>query len=107
MLPRGLRKSRLPQHFAILGILLLGAFACLSVDCASANAQALTWDPTGTLTVGSMGGSGTWNDNLGQWYNSSPGTQAWSPSTDAWFTGPAGTVTLTQPESVGNMTFTL
>lgn len=93
------------QNLAVLGVFFLAASACLSLACQSARAQAFTWDPSGTLTVGSMGGSGTWNDTINQWYTSG-GTTLWSPGANAWFGGSAGgTVTLAGPETVGNMTF--
>ncbi len=100
-----LRKSLAWRGFALAGILALGVLSWLSLDCRSASAAALTWDPSGSLS-GSFGGGGSWNTSTKNWWNGTT-TAAWSSGSDAWFTGPnaAGTVTVTGNLSAADLIF--
>ena len=93
---------------ALPAVLSLVAAAWSCVDCSTSNAQALTWDPSGTLTGGSMGGGGNWNDAISQWYNSQRRYDLESRCQRlVRRRHPGGTVTLTATngETVGNMVF--
>lgn len=70
---------------------------------ATALAQTLTWDASGTAPVN--GGAGTWDTTSLRWHNGS--YQAWNNAalSDALFAGTAGTVTLGTPITVHNLAF--
>jgi len=60
----------------------------------------LTWDPAGDGST--SGGSGNWT--LGPWYNGAA-DGPWIPANDALLQGTGGTVSLTAPVLVNNLTF--
>src|ERR1700739_3049587 len=72
----------------------------------SASAASLYWDPSESDS-GASGGSGNWDTNDIFWFN---GTMdiAWTNANndDAYFSGTAGTVTLTNDISAGDIYFT-
>jgi autotransporter-associated beta strand protein len=68
------------------------------------------WDSDGTATnnnlaTGSgLGGSGTWDSSGAKWY-SGTSDGAWTTNSNAVFSGTAGTVTLSTPQSAANLIF--
>ena len=74
-------------------VFLLGPLGSL------AHAAALTWDPT--ATGGTAGGSGTWD--IASWWSGGDGP--WQSGDDAAFGGTAGTVSLDNPITAGNLFF--
>ncbi|MCE5974981.1 autotransporter outer membrane beta-barrel domain-containing protein [Sinirhodobacter sp. WL0062] len=68
-------------------------------------AQDLTWDTT-TGDTAVVGGSGTWDAATQNWTADAGATnEAWATGDNATFSGPAGTVTVTGTQEVGNITF--
>src|SRR5271170_7797673 len=86
-------------RLAILIALMFAWSPCL-------HAAQLYWDP-GATTGTALGGTGNWDQVSAFWYNGSAGI-AWTNSNgdDAIFSGTAGTVTLTENISAGNLFFT-
>ena len=73
-----------------------------------ASAAPLYWDPgaSGPTTGGSSGGTGNWDTSSSLWYDGISSDTAWVNGDDAFFTNTAGTVTLVQNISAGNIYFT-
>jgi autotransporter-associated beta strand protein len=72
------------------------------------SAAPLYWDPgaSGPTTGGSSGGTGNWDTSSSLWYDGISSDTAWVNGDDAFFTNTAGTVTLVQNISAGNIYFT-
>lgn len=85
------------QVIAIIPILFIASIL---------SAAPVYWDPTGSAGT-SLGGSGNWDTNESFWFNGTADI-AWTNvnNDDAYFTGPAGTVTLTNNISAGDLYFT-
>lgn len=101
-------KSRVASCVGGLRLAVL-AFAVASAWAMPAAAATLYWDTNGN-TAG-LGGTGMWDTSNPSWNTSSTGTggtlSAWNNAApdNALFAGSAGTVILTQPISVGNVSF--
>ncbi len=105
--PRSFRFGRnlwLPNLASILHLRnLLPAIALLAMLVAASTAQAaaLSWDPT--LTGGTAGGGGTWNATTGaNWWNGG-GDQTWNNGDAAFGGTTGGTVTLSSPVSASDL----
>ena len=79
-------------------------FVALVLGASSLSAATLTWDPS--ATAGGSDGSGTWNSANANWWDGSNVTN-WSVGDTAIFGagGTAGTVTLGETITIGNLTF--
>jgi fibronectin-binding autotransporter adhesin len=99
------RKPRtlLPRASLMVAAVLLGVSVATTPKAKAAN---LYWD---NVAGSGTGGSGDWDTTSAFWSTTSAGTDAgvgaFSLGDTAFFTGTAGTVTLTEPITIGGLVF--
>src|SRR2546426_12663004 len=86
----------------------------LALSLVSVHAATFYWDTDGsstgdsTSTGAGLGGTASWSTATpGRWWDgvAASALVAWTEGNDAFFWGTAGTVTLSGPRTVGDMTF--
>jgi autotransporter-associated beta strand protein len=82
-------------------VVVLGVAFLLGPLGSTTYAAYLTWDPA--ATGGTAGGNGVWDS--ASWWTGSHTDVLWPSGTDAAFNGTAGTVSLVNPITAGNLSF--